>query len=44
MIDVIDVARQVDSKMTLHNYVRYFTSPSRPKVLNVISLEFSDTK
>ncbi|ERE86756.1 lysine-specific demethylase 7-like protein [Cricetulus griseus] len=44
VIDVIDVARQADSKMTLHNYVTYFMNPSRPKVLNVISLEFSDTK
>ncbi|KAK7818092.1 hypothetical protein U0070_014687 [Myodes glareolus] len=44
VIDVIDVARQADSKMTLHNYVKYFTNPNRPKVLNVISLEFSDTK
>ncbi|XP_042326771.1 lysine-specific demethylase 7A isoform X4 [Sceloporus undulatus] len=44
VIDVIDVARQADSKMRLHNYVKYFTNPERPKVLNVISLEFSDTK
>lgn len=44
VIDVIDVARQADSKMTLHNYVQYFMNPNRPKVLNVISLEFSDTK
>ncbi|XP_028930924.1 lysine-specific demethylase 7A isoform X1 [Ornithorhynchus anatinus] len=44
MIDVIDVARQADSKMKLHNYIKYFMNPNRPKVLNVISLEFSDTK
>ncbi|XP_033018237.1 LOW QUALITY PROTEIN: lysine-specific demethylase 7A [Lacerta agilis] len=44
VIDVIDVARQADSKIKLHNYVKYFTNPDRPKVLNVISLEFSDTK
>ncbi|XP_060101653.1 lysine-specific demethylase 7A [Heteronotia binoei] len=44
VIDVIDVARQADSKMKLHNYVKYFMNPERPKVLNVISLEFSDTK
>ncbi|XP_001367949.2 lysine-specific demethylase 7A [Monodelphis domestica] len=44
VIDVIDVARQADSKMKLHNYVKYFMNPNRPKVLNVISLEFSDTK
>lgn len=44
VIDVIDVARQADSKIKLHNYINYFTNPERPKVLNVISLEFSDTK
>uniref|UniRef100_A0ACB8FMM2 Lysine-specific demethylase 7A n=1 Tax=Sphaerodactylus townsendi TaxID=933632 RepID=A0ACB8FMM2_9SAUR len=44
VIDVIDVARQADSKMKLHNYIKYFMNPDRPKVLNVISLEFSDTK
>ncbi|XP_063785011.1 lysine-specific demethylase 7A isoform X2 [Pseudophryne corroboree] len=44
IIDVIDVARQADSKMKLRNFVKYFMNPERPKVLNVISLEFSDTK
>ncbi|XP_068134359.1 lysine-specific demethylase 7A [Hyperolius riggenbachi] len=44
IIDVIDVARQADSKMKLKNFVKYFMNPERPKVLNVISLEFSDTK
>ncbi|XP_063303676.1 lysine-specific demethylase 7A [Pelobates fuscus] len=44
IIDVIDVARQADSKMKLRNFVNYFMNPDRPKVLNVISLEFSDTK
>ncbi|KAG8438657.1 hypothetical protein GDO86_005011 [Hymenochirus boettgeri] len=44
IIDVIDVARQADSKMKLKNFVKYFMNPDRPKVLNVISLEFSDTK
>ncbi|XP_051548965.1 lysine-specific demethylase 7B-like isoform X1 [Myxocyprinus asiaticus] len=44
VIDVIDVARQADSKMKLSTFVKYFYSPKRPKVLNVISLEFSDTK
>uniref|UniRef100_A0A4W4ENV9 Uncharacterized protein n=1 Tax=Electrophorus electricus TaxID=8005 RepID=A0A4W4ENV9_ELEEL len=44
MIDVIDVARQADSKMKLKEFVKYYYSPQRPKVLNVISLEFSDTK
>ncbi|KAM4712093.1 lysine-specific demethylase 7A isoform 1-T1 [Anableps anableps] len=44
VIDVIDVARQADSKMKLSEFIKYFTQPHRPKVLNLISLEFSDTK
>lgn len=44
VIDVIDVARQADSKMKLSAFVNYYYSPERPKVLNVISLEFSDTR
>ncbi|XP_028810197.1 lysine-specific demethylase 7A isoform X2 [Denticeps clupeoides] len=44
VIDVIDVARQADSKMKLGEFVKYYYKPERPKVLNVISLEFSDTK
>uniref|UniRef100_A0A671VZ64 Lysine demethylase 7A n=1 Tax=Sparus aurata TaxID=8175 RepID=A0A671VZ64_SPAAU len=44
VIDVIDVARQADSKMKLSEFIKYFTTPHRPKVLNLISLEFSDTK
>ena len=44
VIDVIDVARQADSKMKLSEFIKYFISVQRPKVLNLISLEFSDTK
>lgn len=44
VIDVIDVARQADSKMKLGEFVKYYYQPERPKVLNVISLEFSDTR
>uniref|UniRef100_A0A8C5G5G5 [Histone H3]-dimethyl-L-lysine(36) demethylase n=1 Tax=Gouania willdenowi TaxID=441366 RepID=A0A8C5G5G5_GOUWI len=44
VIDVIDVARQADSKMKLSEFIKYFTNQHRPKVLNLISLEFSDTK
>ncbi|XP_060759795.1 lysine-specific demethylase 7A isoform X1 [Neoarius graeffei] len=44
VIDVIDVARQADSKMKLSEFVKYYYQPQRPKVLNLISLEFSDTK
>lgn len=44
VIDVIDVAKQADSKLKLGEFVKYYYQPERPKVLNVISLEFSDTK
>ncbi|XP_069759384.1 lysine-specific demethylase 7B-like [Narcine bancroftii] len=44
VIDVIDVARQADCKMKLQEFVEYYTAVDRTKVLNVISLEFSDTK
>uniref|UniRef100_A0A8C7JPL9 Lysine demethylase 7A n=1 Tax=Oncorhynchus kisutch TaxID=8019 RepID=A0A8C7JPL9_ONCKI len=44
VIDVIDVARQADSKMKLKEFIKYYYKPHRPKVLNVISLEFSDTR
>nr|XP_044996176.1 histone lysine demethylase PHF8 isoform X2 [Jaculus jaculus] len=43
-IDVIDVTRQADCKMKLGDFVRYYYSGKREKVLNVISLEFSDTR
>lgn len=43
-IDVIDVARQCDLKMRLGDFVEYYNSPNRDKVLNVISLEFSETR
>uniref|UniRef100_A0A8C2CZP4 Uncharacterized protein n=1 Tax=Cyprinus carpio TaxID=7962 RepID=A0A8C2CZP4_CYPCA len=44
VIDVIDVARQADSKLKLGEFVKYYYQPERPKVLNLISLEFSDTR
>lgn len=43
MIDVIDVTKQADIRMPVSEFVEYFTKPSRTKVYNVISLEFSDT-
>uniref|UniRef100_A0A672PER8 Histone lysine demethylase PHF8 n=1 Tax=Sinocyclocheilus grahami TaxID=75366 RepID=A0A672PER8_SINGR len=43
-IDVIDVSRQADLKMKLGEFVEYYNSPNRDRVLNVISLEFSDTR
>lgn len=44
MIDVIDVTKQADLRMTLKEFVEYFLEPLRTKVFNVISLEFSDTE
>uniref|UniRef100_A0A7N8WQW2 PHD finger protein 8 n=1 Tax=Mastacembelus armatus TaxID=205130 RepID=A0A7N8WQW2_9TELE len=43
-IDVIDVSRQCDLKMRLGDFVEYYNSPNRDRVLNVISLEFSETR
>ncbi|XP_036388791.1 histone lysine demethylase PHF8 [Megalops cyprinoides] len=43
-IDVIDVCRQADVKMRLGEFVQYYNSPNRDRVLNVISLEFSETR
>ena len=42
-VDVIDVQRQTDVKMRLHEFIEYFLSPARTTVLNLISLEFSNT-
>uniref|UniRef100_UPI00358FF6CA lysine-specific demethylase 7B-like n=1 Tax=Myxine glutinosa TaxID=7769 RepID=UPI00358FF6CA len=44
VIDVIDVSRQADFKMTLKEFREYYNSTNRQKTLNTISLEFSDTK
>uniref|UniRef100_A0A8D0HSP8 PHD finger protein 8 n=1 Tax=Sphenodon punctatus TaxID=8508 RepID=A0A8D0HSP8_SPHPU len=43
-IDVIDVLRQADLKMRLGDFVSYYCGSRRDKVLNVISLEFSETR
>ena len=43
-IDVIDVARQEDYKMLMREWTEYYASPNRHKILNVISLEFTNTK
>uniref|UniRef100_A0A3P9QE47 PHD finger protein 8 n=1 Tax=Poecilia reticulata TaxID=8081 RepID=A0A3P9QE47_POERE len=43
-IDVIDVSRQCDLKMRLGDFVEYYNSTNRDRVLNVISLEFSETR
>lgn len=44
MVDVIDVNTQQALELTLQNWVKYFTSPNRERIYNVISLEFSHTK
>lgn len=41
---MIDVSRQCDLKMRLGEFVEYYNSTNRDKVLNVISLEFSETR
>ncbi|XP_045482030.1 lysine-specific demethylase 7B-like [Harmonia axyridis] len=43
IIDVIDVTRQRDFKMKLRDFVEYYNSLNRSKILNVVSLEFSNT-
>uniref|UniRef100_A0A6Q2Z9T1 Lysine-specific demethylase PHF2 n=1 Tax=Esox lucius TaxID=8010 RepID=A0A6Q2Z9T1_ESOLU len=43
-VDVIDVTKQTDCKMKLKEFVDYYYSTNRKKVLNVINLEFSDTR
>lgn len=42
-VDVIDVARQRDIRMSLHHLVSYFSSSQKVEVYNCISLEFSQT-
>lgn len=44
MVDVIDVNTQQALEMTLQQWVKYYTSPEKEKILNVISLEFSHTR
>ncbi|XP_065509370.1 LOW QUALITY PROTEIN: histone lysine demethylase PHF8 [Caloenas nicobarica] len=44
VIEVIDVGRQAGCRMTLGEFVAYLGGTRRDRVLNVISLEFSDTR
>lgn len=44
LVDVVDVTKQTDSKMKLKEFVDFYYSTNRKKVLNVINLEFSDTR
>ena len=42
-MDVIDVAKQNNVRMTLREFVEYYNDPYRNRILNVISLEFTNT-
>jgi len=42
-MDVIDVTRQSNIRMKLRDFVEYYNSPSRTRIFNVISLEFTNT-
>ncbi|XP_041080951.1 lysine-specific demethylase phf2 isoform X2 [Polyodon spathula] len=44
VVDVIDMSKQTECKMKLKEFVDYYYSTNRKRVLNVISLEFSDTR
>ena len=44
LLDVIDVTRQADVRMTMREFVEYYENPNRTKIFNVISLEFSETR
>ena len=43
-LDVIDVAKQSDMKMLMREFVEYYNKPQKDRILNVISLEFSNTR
>lgn len=43
-VDVTDVTKQKDCKMKLKEFVDYYYSTSRRRVLSLTSLEFSDTR
>lgn len=43
MIDVFDCDTHSPEKMTVHQFVRYYMSQEKEKLLNVTSLEFSQT-
>ncbi|XP_057217653.1 lysine-specific demethylase phf2 isoform X3 [Triplophysa rosa] len=44
LVDVVDVTKQTNSQMKLKEFVDYYYSTNRKKVLNVINLEFSDSR
>ncbi|CAL8087358.1 unnamed protein product [Orchesella dallaii] len=44
LVDVIDVEQQTELQMSFGEFANYFTDPHRKKLLNLISLEVSNTK
>ena len=44
MVDIMDCTTQKNTEMTMKEWEDYYTSTNRTKKLNVISLEFSQTK
>nr|XP_029732938.1 jmjC domain-containing histone demethylation protein 1-like [Aedes albopictus] len=44
VLDVMDVNTQKNVEMTMKEWERYYEDPTKKKLLNVISLEFSHTK
>ncbi|XP_011308381.1 histone lysine demethylase PHF8 isoform X2 [Fopius arisanus] len=42
-MDVIDVTSQNNIRMKLRDFVEYYNDPARTRILNVISLEFTNT-
>lgn len=43
-VDVVDTASQESLTMTMQQWVRYYQTLPRKRLLNVISLEFSHTR
>ncbi|KAL4646376.1 lysine-specific demethylase phf2-like [Arapaima gigas] len=44
LVDVVDVTRQTNSQMKFKEFVDYYYSTNRKRVLSVINLEFSDAR
>lgn len=43
LVDVFDCGTHEPEKMTVHQFVKYYTSEEKSQILNVTSLEFSHT-
>lgn len=44
LVDVIDVEQQTECRMSFREFANYFTDVDRKRLLNLISLEVSNTK